>query len=385
MSVSRRSFVRALGLGGAGALTVPSWVGARGLEAATAESALGAGPLAGTRYTADLIKLDSNENPNGPVPAARRAILESFKRAALYPSSSEVEVRDALAKANGLAADQVMLGCGSGEILRLAVQAFCSPTKHLVTALPSFESPAAYARTLGLPLREVPLRKDLSMDLDAMLAQAKGAGLIFFCNPNNPTGHVIGSRESNAFIEAALKADPEVVVLVDEAYHEFVDDPAYATSLPLVARHPRVFVSRTFSKIYGIAGMRAGYAFGQPATLARMNRLRLPNGIGGLTQAAAIAALGDPAQVVKESRLNREALLYTTKAFRDAGFTVIPSQANFVLIDIKRDADEFRTAARAAGVAIGRAFPPLNQHTRISIGTMDEMRRATAILTKVLG
>jgi histidinol-phosphate aminotransferase len=381
MSVSRRTFVRALGIGGAGALTVPSWVGARGLEAATAEPS----GFAAFSRAEDIIKLDSNENPNGPVPAARRAIMESFKRAALYPSSSEVEVREAIAKANGFKADQVMLGAGSGEILRLAVQAFCSPTRHLVTALPSFESPAAYARTLELPLREVPLKKDLAMDLDGMLAQVRGAGLVFFCNPNNPTGHVIGARESNAFIEAVLKADPEVVILVDEAYHEFVDDPSYRTSLPLVAQNPRVFVSRTFSKIYGIAGMRAGYAFGQPATLARMNRLRLPNGIGGLTQAAAIAALGDPAQVTKEARMNREALLFTTKFFQDAGYAVIPSQANFVLIDIRRDATEFRTAARAAGVAVGRAFPPLDNHTRISIGTMDEMRRATKLLKGVLG
>ncbi len=378
MPSTRRTFLRTLGLGGAGLLAVPDWVHARGLEAATAE------PFAPHASAADLIKLDSNENPNGPVPAARRAIMESFRRAALYPSSSEVEVREAIAKANGVATDQVMLGCGSGEILRLAVQAFCSPSRHLVTALPSFESPATYARTLGLPLREVPIRGDFSMDLDAMLAQVRGAGLVFFCNPNNPTGHVIGKRESDAFVRAVLAADPEVVVLVDEAYHEFVDDPSYATSLPLIATHPRVVVSRTFSKIYGIAGMRAGYAFGQPATLARMNALRLPNGIGGLTQAAAIAALGDPAQVEKEARLNREALLFTTRFFRDAGYDVVPSQANFVLVHIRRDANEFRTAARAAGVAVGRAFPPLTNHTRISIGTMDEMRRATGILRRVL-
>jgi histidinol-phosphate aminotransferase len=381
MTVSRRSFVRALGLGSAGALAVPSWVGARGLEAATAEPSLGTGWQAAN----DLIKLDSNENPNGPVPAARRAIMESFRRAALYPSSAEVEVREAIARANGLAADQVMLGAGSGEILRLAVQAYCSPARHLVSALPSFESPAAYARTLGLPLREVPLTSDLAMDLDAMVAQSRGAGLVFFCNPNNPTGHVVGSRESDAFIRAVLAADPEVIVLVDEAYHEFVDDPAYATSLPLIATHPRVVISRTFSKIYGIAGMRAGYAFGQPATLARMNRLRLPNGIGGLTQAAAIAALGDPAQVVREARQNREALLFTERFFRDAGFGVVPSQANFVLVDIRRDAARFREDARTAGVAVGRPFPPLVNHTRISIGTMDEMRRATRILKGVLG
>lgn len=382
MAVSRRSFVRALSLGGASAIALPSWVGARGLEGATGElrefSALAAN-------ASDIIKLDSNENPNGPVPAAIKAIRDSMKRAALYPASSEVDVREALGKANGLQADQVMLGCGSGEILRLAVQAYCSPSKHLVSALPSFESPANYARTLGLPLREVPIDKGMAIDLDGMLAQVKGAGLVFFCNPNNPTGHVHGAAAANDFIRAALAADPEVIVLVDEAYHEFVDDPAYASALPLIASHSRVVITRTFSKIYGIAGMRLGYAFGQPATLQWMNRLRLPNGIGGLTQAAAIAALGDPAQLAKEQRLNREAREYTLKWFRDAGYEVTPSNANFLLVDIRRNAAEFRTACHEQGVAVGRPFAPLTNHTRISIGTMDEMHRATLILKRVLG
>lgn len=381
MAVSRRAFLQALGVGGAGALTLPAWAHARGLEAAAGEPHAARDLLAAR---ADLIKLDSNENPNGPVPAAVRAVMDSFKRAALYPASSEAPVREAIAKASGLAPDQVMLGCGSGEILRLAVQAFCSPTKHLVTALPSFESPATYARTLGLPLREVPLDAQLRIDLERMLREVKGAGLVFLCNPNNPTGHVHGEAEVTRFVKAVLAADPEVVVLVDEAYHEFVDDPSYATALPLVAAHPRVFVSRTFSKIYGIAGMRAGYAFGQPATLARMERLRLPNGIGGLTQVAAVAALGDPAQLRKEQQLNREARAFTTRWFADAGFGVIPSQTNFVLVDIKRDAAAFRTAAREAGVAVGRPFPPLTTHTRVSIGTMDEMRRALPILKRLL-
>lgn len=382
MAVSRRSFLQALGVGGAGALTLPAWAHARGLEAATAEPWL---PHASWAHRADLIRLESNENPNGPVPAAVRAVQEQFRRAALYPASSEVTLREAIAKANGLAPDQVMLGCGSGEILRLAVQAFCSPTRHLVTALPSFESPANYARTLGIPLREVPLDAALRIDLDAMLRQVKGAGLVFLCNPNNPTGHVHAASAANGFLEAALAADPEVVILVDEAYHEFVDDPSYASALPLIARHPRVFVSRTFSKIYGIAGMRAGYAFGQPATLARMEKLRLPNGVGALTQVAAIAALGDPAQLRREQELNRAARTFTTRWFRDAGFTVLDSQTNFVLVDIRRDAAAFRTAAREAGVGVGRPFPPLTTHTRISIGTMDEMRRALPILKRVLG
>lgn len=382
MTVSRRAFVRTLGVGGAGALTLPAWVQARGLEAATAEPHAREARLAAR---ADVIKLDSNENPYGPVPSVIRAVRDNMPHAALYPARTERPVREAIARANGLGPDQVMLGCGSGEILRLAVQAYCTPGRHLVTATPTFESPTGYARVLGLPLREVPLDGELRLDLEGMLRHARGAGLVFLCNPNNPTGHVYGEREVTAFVRAVLAADPEVIVLVDEAYHEFVDDPSYASALPLIARHPRVVVSRTFSKIYGIAGLRIGYAFGQPATLAHMDRLRLPNGIGALSQDAAIAALAEPAQLRLEQERNREARTWTTRWFADAGYAVVPSQANFVLVDIRRDCGTFRDACAAQGVAVGRPFPPLMNHTRISIGTMDEMRRAAPIFKRVLG
>lgn len=379
MAVSRRAFVRSLGIGGAGALTLPAWMSARGMEAAVAEP-LDAAWLA----QGGVIRLESNENPNGPVPAAIRAMTGSMKRAALYPASGEMGLREAIAKSNQLSPDQVMLGAGSGEILRLAVQAFCSPTKHLVTAAPTFESPAAYARILGLPVREVGLTADHALDTERMLAQVRGAGLVFFCNPNNPTGHVIGKAAATAFVNAVLAADPEVIVLVDEAYHEFVDDPAYGTLLPLTASQPRVFVSRTFSKIYGLAGMRVGYAFGSPATLARMDRLRLNNGIGALSQVAALAALDDSTQMRREQEGNREARAFTTKWFTDAGYSVVPSQTNFVFVNIRRDAREFRDACRAQGVGVGRPFPPLTNYSRISIGTMDEMQRATAVFRRVL-
>ncbi|MEX2181517.1 MAG: aminotransferase class I/II-fold pyridoxal phosphate-dependent enzyme [Gemmatimonadaceae bacterium] len=380
MAVSRRAFVRALGVGGAGALTLPAWVSARGLEAATASPAEAA-RLARARA---IIRLHSNENPNGPVPAAIRAMTDAFHTAAHYPASTEGAVRAAIASANGVAADQVMLGSGSGEILRLAVQAFCSPTRHLVTAAPSFETPAQYARTLGLPFREVPLDAGLAIDLDRMARESRGAGLVFLCNPNNPTGHVHGKERVDAFIRAVLAADAEVVILVDEAYHEFVDDPSYASALPLIATQPRVFISRTFSKIYGLAGMRVGYAFGQPATLGRMERLRLANGVGALAQAAAIASLGEPAQMRREQELNREARAFTTRWFTEAGFSVMPSQTNFVLVDIRRDGRQFRDSCLTEGIAVGRPFPPLTNHTRISIGTMAEMRQAVAIFRRVL-
>lgn len=378
----RRSFLRTVGLGSAGALSLPAWINARGLEGGTAAEVTA---IAAAARRNGPIKLDSNENPNGPVPAVIREVQRQFGVASLYPARSEQPVRDAIAKANGVSGAQVMLGCGSGEVLRLAVQAFCSPSRHLVTALPSFESPAQYARVLGLPVKEIPLDAQLRIDLEAMAREARGAGLVFLCNPNNPTGHVYGEREVRGFIDTVLRADPEVVVLVDEAYHEFVDDPAYASAVPLIATQPRVFVSRTFSKIYGIAGMRLGYALGAPATLTRMERLRLPNGISGHAQVAGIAALSEPAQLAKEQRANREARAFTTKWFTDAGYAVVPSQANFVLVHLKRDSAAFRDACASKGVLVGRAFPPLTQHTRVSIGTMTEMQQAVQVFKQVLG
>lgn len=382
MAVSRRAFVAALGVGGAGALTLPSWVQARGMEAASALPSEAA--LIAAQQQNPMIRLMSNENPYGPVPAAIRAIQASWHEAAWYPASGETRVRQALATANDLPVEQVMLGSGSGEILRMAVQAFCSPTKHLVTASPTFETPAGTAKDFSLDVREVPLDAQLRLDLDGMLRQVRGAGLVFLCNPNNPTGHVHGQEAVDGFIRAALAADPEVMILVDEAYHEFVDDPSYRSALPMIATEPRVFVSRTFSKIYGLAGLRVGYAFGQPATLSRMTRFRLANGIGALAQVAAIASLQDPAQMQKEQEKNRVARAFTTKWFTDAGYNVIPSQTNFVLVDIRRPAQDFRLACARQGVAVGRTFAPLTNYSRISFGTMPEMQQAVEIFQRVL-
>lgn len=381
MAFSRRSFVRALGLGSATALSAPAWVNARGLESLAGEVDTAA---LETLHQSGVIRLMSNENPNGPIPSAIRAMQASFHEAAWYPASTELRVREALARVNNVPLDQILLGSGSGEILKLAVQAFCSPTKHLVTAVPTFETPTAVAQTLGIPVKEVPLDAQLRLNLDAMVREVRGAGLVFLCNPNNPTGHAYGKVEIERFIAACLAADPEVVILVDEAYHEFVGDPSYASMLPMVAAQPRVFVSRTFSKIYGLAGLRVGYAFGQPATLQRMGRHRLPNGIGALAQVAAVAALGDPAAMAREQQLNREVRTFTTKFFADLGYQVIPSQTNFILVNVRRDTREFQEACRQQSVLVGRAFPPLMQWSRISLGTMQEMQRALPLMQRVL-
>lgn len=378
MPLSRRSFVGALGVGAAGTLAIPSWIHARGLEGA------GGNAEVANALRDGVIRLHSNENPNGPVPAAIRAIHAAMHESAFYPASVERRVSEALSKAHGIPEERIMLGSGSGEILRVAVQAFCSPAKHLVTAIPTFETPAQFARQLGVPVREIPLDAQLRLDTERMLREVRGAGLVFLCNPNNPTGHVLPKSTVDEFLRATLAADPEVVILVDEAYHEFVDDPAYASALPITATEPRVFVSRTFSKIYGLAGLRVGYAFGAPATLDRMHQWRLPNGISTLGQVAAIAALADSAQMRREQEMNRDARRFTAKWFTDAGYTVVPSQTNFVLVDVRREARAFAQACARLQIAVGRTFPPLTNHSRISIGTMAEMERAVDVFRRVL-
>lgn len=378
MPVTRRAFVRGLGLGSAAVATAPAWMHARGLEAALGHSDRVAPARAGQ------IRLMSNENPNGPVPAAIRAVTEGFHEAAYYPAFLEPRVVNALADTQGVPRERIMLGSGSGEILRLAVQAFCSPTRHLVTATTTFESPAEFAAVLGVPVRAVPLDDAMRLNLPGMLREVPGAGLLFVCNPNNPTGHVYGAEDIARFVRAALAADPNVVILMDEAYHEFVDDPAYASAVSMIASEPRVFVSRTFSKIYGLAGMRIGYAFGQPSTLARMGRLRLPNAVSTLAQLAAVASLGDEAQLRREQQLNRDARAFTLRWFRERGYSVQDSHTNFVFVDVRRTTARFAADCLRQDVIVGRPFPPYVNHSRISIGTMDEMRQAVEVFGRVL-
>lgn len=382
MPLSRRSFVRTLGLSGAGVVSA-SLVGARGREAFAAEvgpsGALDAAPP-GT-----VIRLSSNENPRGPGTAALQALRDGLRQSSLYPYDTADTLRAAVAAAHGVSVEHVLLGCGSTEILRVAVDAFASPARALVTAAPTFEVPERRATVLGAPIRSVPVDGALRLDLAAMGAQARGAGLVFLCNPNNPTGTLHPAAAIEAFVRRLRTEAPDAVVLVDEAYHEYVQDPAYATALPLALELPNVVVSRTFSKVYGLAGLRVGYAVGRPETIAAMTRHALNADINVLGATAALAAMGDRTLVARERRLNHEAREFTRRFFTGLGYGVTPSETNFLLVDIRRDPKDFQTACRERDVLVGRPFPPLATHARVSIGTMDEMRAATAVFRQVLG
>jgi histidinol-phosphate aminotransferase len=382
VSVTRRSFVKAVGATGVGALAVP-FLSARGAEAAVVSPL--ASPFDAPLGTPIGIRLDSNENPNGPGVAVLNAVHDAFTVSNRYPAGVNTEFVKVLATARAVKPENILMGCGSTEILSIAVRAFTSPTKPLVVATPTYESPAAVAKTIGAPVREVPVTGDLHLDLDAMAEAAKGAGLVYLCNPNNPTATVHGAPAVNSFIQTLAVTSPDTTILVDEAYHEFVEDPSYATAIPVAMQNPRVIVARTFSKIYGMAGLRLGYAIGTPETITVMQPLKLGSSTSTLALAAAFAALKNPAtHLERERRLNHDAKAFTTNFFEKAGYKVTPSQANFMMVDIRRDSKQFQADCKANGVLVGRPFPPLTTQARISIGTADEMRRATEIFKRVL-
>lgn len=382
MPLSRRSFVSALGIAGA-ASTLP-WISARGAEASFGGAALLHGGPKSLRFPADLIRLDSNENPYGPASAAIDAVTRMFGEASRYPDASEDSLRAAIAAKHGVKVESVLLGCGSTEILKLATEALTSPRRALVTAAPTFETPTTTALRMGTPIRAIDVDGAVRLDLDAMLGQARGSGLVFLCNPNNPTGTLHGIGDVKQFIGAVRARSPETYVLVDEAYFEYVDDPAYGTAIPMAIADPQVIVARTFSKVFGIAGLRTGYAIAAPATIEKLNPFRVSNGINVMGATAAVASLGLDAHLSRQQALNREARSFAMQAMSGLGYQVVPSHTNFFLVDIRRDPKAFQTACRSRGLAVGRPFPPLKTHARISIGTMEEMQRAMNIIADVL-
>jgi histidinol-phosphate aminotransferase len=290
----------------------------------------------------------------------------------------------AIAARLGVPSGHVLLGCGSSEILEAAVSALTSAEAGLLTASPTFELPGDRAREAGAPVMEVPVAEDGRLDLQAMLDRVTGCGLVYLCNPNNPTSTAHGVGAVQTFIERVHARSPRTTVLVDEAYHEYVETPAYATAIPLATADPRVLVARTFSKIHGMAGMRVGYAVGQPSTLGRL-RPRL----GGLTMnvlaaAAARASVADVAHIDAQRALNREAKAFTLEALARAGCTAYTSEANFVMVDVGRDCRSFAAACASRHVRVARPFPPLDHHVRITLGTLDEMRQAVVVFAEVL-
>jgi histidinol-phosphate aminotransferase len=379
MRQSRRAFLGTSIVGGASLLPL---LQARGLEASSSGRELL--DIAGRRHANDVIRLNSNENPYGPASDAIDAVMQAFGLSNRYPQASDAQLRAAIAKRHGVKEECVLVGVGSGETLRLATEALTSPTRHLVSASPTFEQPVTHCTRLERPYKAPRVDGQLRLDLDAMEALSGGAGLVFVCNPNNPTGTVHPLSDVLSLIERVNRRSPSTYILVDEAYFEYVNLPGYGTAIPAALENKAVIVSRTFSKIFGLAGMRVGYGIAHADTIKKLESWRLQNGISALSSAAATASCELEEHVKRQQELNNQVRAFALDTVNAAGYKALPSHTNFILVDIRRDALAFQKACLERGVAIGRPFPPLDRHARISIGTMDEMKKALPIILGAL-
>ena len=369
-SLTRRSFAGTLGLAAGAALIETPF--ARTLEAAAAR----------TPRPADAILLNSNENPYGPSPKALEAYVQAGRLANRYPDALEDEVCAAIAKHHGVAADQVVLGCGSSEILQMADEAFAGPGHRVVAAEPTFEAVLLYAKAIRADGTRVPLTADFRHDLPKMgAAAAEGAGLVYVCNPNNPTGTIVTGDELSAFVGSV---PPTVTILVDEAYHHFVEDPRYRSAVELVGTAPNIVVARTFSKIYGMAGLRLGYAVGSKERIAAMAGFASFSNANAGVLAAALASLADPDLVPRQRKLMNDTRRALVAEMKEQGLRTIASETNFVMIDIGGDVAPVIAAFRKRQILVGRKFHALPNWLRITIGKPDEMKAFSSALSEIV-
>jgi histidinol-phosphate aminotransferase len=382
MSISRRGFVKAIGLTTAGALSTSFIIG-RGRE----ESLFGPRPVrAQEPYDDGIIRISSNENARGPGESAIRAIRDAMspRMGRGYPPDHTDDLVTAIAEMYGVEASHVIVGTGSGPILAGAARAFCSPSRHLVTAAPSYATSANTARDIGAEVREIPVDASMATDLGRMAEAAPGAGMIFLCNPNNPTGTVHGADAVEEFVREVTRVSPETRILIDEAYIDYAHDPNVRTAEPLTREFPNVFITRSLSKAHGMAGLRVGYAVGQPETVDAISNAWHLGSMNTLSAAAAAASIRDAAHIADERDENARVRTFVLDALREAGYEGHESHANFLFVDLGRPSNEFREACLAQGVRIGRDFPPMLSHSRISLGTMEEMESSVRVFRSVL-
>jgi len=316
------------------------------------------------------VRLSANENPYGPSLKAHQAMQNSFDVCCRYPDEANDVLIQRLAKLNGVSRDQIVLGDGSSEILKLSAETFTGPSQgKLVAADPTFEAILEYAKANGAEVVKVPLTSSFAHDLPKMSGAAKG-GLIYICNPNNPTASITPKNDLREFI---AKTPRETMILVDEAYFHYADSTDYESMIPLVKDHPNLIVARTFSKIYGMAGLRCGYCVAQPETIKRMHPFQMWDSVNTMALSAASASLDDPDQVTNGQRLNSEAKSFTTSELDKMGYKQIPSQANFIMLDCKRPVVPLIQALKQRNVQVGRLFPALPNYMRVTIGKKSEM------------
>jgi histidinol-phosphate aminotransferase len=359
ISISRREFTRLLGIGAAAAtLRPPVSFGGKAFSSPAGASAPG------------VVRLSANENPYGPSARALEAMNEAFHLAWRYPDEQNQLLIDSLAKLNGVNHEQILLGDGSSEVLEICAAAFTDKSRKLVAADPTFEAILNYAKAVGAEVVKVPLTTtSYAHDLPKMGAAANN-GLIYICNPNNPTASITPKDELHTFIAQTPR---DTTILVDEAYFHFAESPEYESVIPLVKDRPNLIVARTFSKIYGMAGLRCGYCIGQKETIDRMRPHQMWDSVNCMALAAAKVSIGDADQVRNGQRRNSETRGFTVTELDQMGYKSIPSQANFIMVDVKRPVVPLIQSLKERNVQVGRLFPALPNYMRVTIGKKSEM------------
>jgi histidinol-phosphate aminotransferase len=327
------------------------------------------------------VKLASNENPLGPSPKALSAIREKLDELNLYPDGDCFYLKHGLAKKLGVAPEELIFGNGSNELIELAVRTFMNPGDEALMAHQAFVVYQLVVQAAGVLRKAVPLR-DFTHDLNGM-AQAitPRTRLVFLANPNNPTGTIYRRTEWEHFLE---KVSDQVLIVVDEAYFEYVEDPEYPDSLRYQQSGKSILTLRTFSKLYGLAGLRIGYGVGSKELIALMQRVRQPFNINSPAQWAALAALDDHEHVRRSLEVNRRGIDYLTNEIAKLGLEQVPSQANFILVRVGNGDEIFKQLLVQGVIVRPMGIYEFPAHIRVTVGTMEENQKFIQALGKII-
>jgi len=384
-AVSRRRFVGGLAAALGYVSTGPNLdLFAQGRAAGQGRpTGVGRGPTTAADYDA-MAKLSSNENNWGIPDSVMKAMEGAWKYAGRY-GYPDPGINQAIAEFDGVKPENVTLGAGSGEILNVVGVTFLQNGKKVLGVTPSYNSVYGHATSLKTEAITLPLTKDYRQDIGAILDAAKKhaneLGFVYVVNPNNPTGVIVTKQEIKQLLDGL---PPGMPVLIDEAYHHYVDDPNYATAMPYVNEGRPVIIARTFSKIAGMAAMRIGYAVSTPEIIAKM-RPYSTGSVNVLARYGAVATLKDKAAMETVKRKTMQVREKTAKQLKDLGYEVIPSQTNFFMVGLRREVQPVIQAFREEGVLVGRPFPPMTQHLRVSVGLPEEMDRFMVAFKKIMG
>ncbi|NVK83509.1 MAG: aminotransferase class I/II-fold pyridoxal phosphate-dependent enzyme [Cytophagia bacterium] len=333
------------------------------------------------RPLSNPVLLNYNENPFGPSAKVRRAMTEAFDLGCRYPDDLIEELANMLATKEGVSRDHIVIGGGSSEGLKITGATFTRDGGEIIAARPTFLAMMEYARQWGATVSWVDLDESMTHDLDAMERRVSGkTRLVFLCNPNNPTSTIVDKNRLVDFCESVSK---RAIVFSDEAYYDFIEEPDYPSMVELVKKGEDVIVSRTFSKVYGLAGLRVGYLVAKPELANRIRR-NMPANTNVLALRAAMTALNDDdfynfsLQKVKEGKQ----LMYS--AMDGLGLEYVKSHTNFIFFKTGRNIQQFNNQMEAEGVRVGRPFPPYNEWCRISMGTIEEAQIFNKALKKVM-